>query len=184
MSAMRRFIAVVVFPILISSCSGDLYEQERKTQAINNVTPSFSAGAITLHVSSDPQLNAWDDISNSCSLLILQSPEKKTLQELMNNPVLIKQFFSSVGKADGILKVDKYTAMPGQELSLHIDRSEGTKYVGIIAGYYPFPGKQHMSLLEIPVEITEDGWWNKTWHASLTHLVKKIYLGKESIKVI
>ncbi len=48
----------------------------------------------------------------------------------MNNPALIKQFFSGSGKADGILKVDKYIAMPGQEITLHIDRSEGAKYVG------------------------------------------------------
>ncbi|EEC7796050.1 type VI secretion lipoprotein TssJ, partial [Escherichia coli] len=63
------------------------------------------------------------------------------------------------------------------------DRSEGAKYVGIIAGYYPFPGKQHMVLLDIPVNVIEDGWWNKSLHASLSPLFKKISMGKESISI-
>ncbi|HBH9906738.1 TPA: type VI secretion lipoprotein TssJ, partial [Escherichia coli] len=87
------------------------------------------------------------------------------------------------GKADGILKVDKYIAMPGQEITLHIDRSEGAKYVGIIAGYYPFPGKQHMLLLDIPVDVVEDGWWTKSLHVSLSQLSEKISMGKESISI-
>ncbi|EEW0635149.1 hypothetical protein EEQ68_24495 [Escherichia coli] len=114
--------------------------------------------------------------------MFLQASDKKSLQDLMNNQLLIKQFFSGVGKADGILKVDKYIAMPGQNITLHIDRSEGAKYVGVIAGYYPFPGKQHMMLLDIPVDVVEDGWWNKSLHTSLSPLFKKIFLGKESIK--
>ncbi|ELK1221650.1 type VI secretion lipoprotein TssJ, partial [Escherichia coli] len=90
--------------------------------------------------------------------------------------------FIGVGKADGILKIDKYIAMPGQDITLHLDRSEGAKYVGIIAGYYPFPGKQHMLLLDIPVDVTEQGWWKKSLHTSLSPLFKKISMGKESIK--
>lgn len=101
----------------------------------------------------------------------------------MNNPVLIKQFFSGSGKADGILKVDKYIAMPGQDITLHIDRNEGAKYVGVIAGYYPFPGKQHMLLLDIPVDVVEEGWWNKSLHALLSPLSANILMGKETISI-
>ena len=184
MTMISRLIPGIIFPFLISSCSTELFELEKRRLAVDNVTASFDAGAITLRISPDAQLNVWDDISNSCSLLLFQSADKKTLQDLMSNPIIIKQFFSGMGKADGILKVDKYTVMPGQELTLHVDRSEGAKYVSIIAGYYPYPGKQHMLLFDIPVEITEEGLWNKTLNASLAPLVKEIYLGKESIRSI
>ncbi|EEW0912170.1 TPA: type VI secretion lipoprotein TssJ [Escherichia coli] len=182
MTSKYLLLIAIALPFFISSCS-DKYSEQDKMQVINNVDTPFGAGLITFQISPDTQLNSLNDISNSCTLLFLQASGKKTLQDLMNNPVLIKQFFSGAGKIDGILKVDKYVAMPGQETTLHIDRSEGAKYVGIIAGYYPFPGKQHMVLLDIPVNVIEDGWWNKSLHASLSPLFKKISMGKESISI-
>ncbi|EIU5772674.1 TPA: type VI secretion lipoprotein TssJ [Salmonella enterica] len=175
-------LIAIVFPFFITACS-DKYSEQDKMQSINNVDAPFGAGLLTFQISPDAQLNSLNELSNSCALLFLQASGKKTLQDLMNNPVLIKQFFSGGGKADGILKVDKYIAMPGQEITLHIDRSEGAKYVGIIAGYYPFPGKQHMLLLDIPVDVVEEGWWNKSIHTSLSPLFKKISMGKESISI-
>ena len=175
-------LAVMVFPFFITACS-DKYSEQDRVQAINNADAPFGAGLLTFQISSDTQLNSLNEISNSCALLFLQSSGKKTLLDLMNNPALIKQFFSGSGKADGILKVDKYIAMPGQEITLHIDRSEGAKYVGVIAGYYPFPGKEHMLLLDIPVDVVENGWWKKSLHASLSPLSEKISMGKESISI-
>ena len=157
MTVKELLLITMVLPFFITACS-DKYSEQDKIQAINNVDTPFGAGMLTFQISPDTQLNSLNEISNSCALLFLQSSGKKTLQDLMNNPALIKQFFSGSGKADGILKVDKYIAMPGQEITLHIDRSEGAKYVGVIAGYYPFPGKQHMLLLDIPVDVVEEGW--------------------------
>lgn len=174
-------LIAIMLTFFITACS-DTYSEQDKIQAIKNVDAPFGAGMLTFHISPDRELNSLNEISNSCALLFLQASSKQALQDLMNNPVLIKHFFSGAGKADGILKIDKYIAMPGQEITLHIDRSEGAKYVGIIAGYYPFPGKQHMLLLDIPVDVVEDGLLNKSLHASMSPLFKKIYLGKESIK--
>lgn len=182
MTIKDMILITIVLPFFITACS-DKYSEQDKIQAINNVDAPFGAGLLTFQISPDIQLNSLNEISNSCALLFLQASGKKTLQDFMNNPVLIKQFFSGSGKADGILKVDKYIAMPGQEITLHIDRSEGAKYVGIIAGYYPFPGKQHMLLFDIPVDVVEKGWWNKSLHASLSPLFKKISMGKESIGI-
>ncbi|HEE9632354.1 TPA: type VI secretion lipoprotein TssJ [Escherichia coli] len=182
MTVKELLLITIVLPFFITACS-DNYSEQDKMQAINNVDTPFGAGMITFQISPDTQLNSLNEISNSCALLFLQSSEKKTLQDLMNNPVLIKQFFSGSGKADGILKVDKYIAMPGQDITLHIDRNEGAKYVGVIAGYYPFPGKQHMLLLDIPVEVVEEGWWNKSLHALLSPLSANILMGKETISM-
>lgn len=102
----------------------------------------------------------------------------------MDNPAMIKQLFHGAGSHDGILKIDRYVAMPGQSATLHIDRSENTKYLGIIAGYYPFPTKQHMLLLDIPVEVTKKGWWRGKWTAALATLDAKIILGQEAIRQV
>ncbi len=39
-----------------------------------------------------------------------------------------------------------------------------------------------MVLLDIPVNVSEIGWWNKSLHA-LAVLFKKISMGKESISI-
>ncbi len=109
MTSKYLLLIAIALPF-ISSCS-DKYSEQEKMQVINNVDTPFGAGLITFQISPDTQLNSLNDISNSCTLLFLQASGKKTLQDLMNNPVLIKQFFSGAGKIDGILKVDKYVAM-------------------------------------------------------------------------
>ena len=182
MTVKDLLLITIVLPFFITACS-DKYSEQDKMQAINNVDASFGAGLLTFQISTDTQLNSLNELPNSCALLFLQASGKRILQDLMSNPVLIKQFFSGYGKSDGILKIDKYIAMPGQEITLHIDRSEGAKYVGVIAGYYPFPGKQHMLLLDIPVDVVEEGWWKKSLHASLSPLYEKISMGKESISI-
>ncbi|MBE0719154.1 type VI secretion protein, partial [Escherichia coli] len=60
-------------------------------------------------------------IANSSVMLILQANEKGILENVMNNPVIIKQMFDGAGSFDGILKIDRYVAMPGQNTTLHID---------------------------------------------------------------
>ena len=117
MTVKELLLITIVVPFFITACS-DKYSEQDKIQAIKNVDTPFGAGMLTFQISSDTQLNSLNEISNSCAILFLQASGKKILQDLMNNPVLIKQFFSGSGKADGILKVDKYIAMPGQDLSL------------------------------------------------------------------
>ncbi len=165
-------------------CTSKVNSEEEIEKAINNMAMPFSSNAISLHIIPSAKLNAWNDIANSSTVLILQANEKSILQNVMNNPVLIKQMFDGAGSFDGILKIDRYVAMPGQNTTLHIDRSEKSRYVSIIAGYYPFPTKQHMLLVDIPVTVTKQGWWHKKWNAVLSPLEIKILMQQEKIQKI
>jgi hypothetical protein len=180
----RSFFLSAFICIFLGGCTSGKTSEEERAEAINEVAMPFSSGAISLHIMPGEKLNSWNDIPNSCSLLIVQAEKKITLQSLMDNPAMIKQLFHGAGSFDGILKIDRYVAMPGQSATLHIDRSENTRYLGIIAGYYPFPTKQHMLLLDIPVEVTKQGWWREKWTAALATLDAKIILGQEAIRQV
>ncbi len=175
-------LMIVIFSI--TSCSTNAKNNPDREKAISEVKSVFSPAAITLQVTADSGLNAWNDISNSCTLLIIQSADKQSLQNIMSDVSLIKRLYNNGGTSEGILKLDKYTAMPGLKSTIHIDRSERTRYVGVIAGYFPFPGSQHMLTFDIPVKVSAEGWFNKTWSASLAPLNKNIFLGKDSVKSI
>lgn len=166
---------------LLCGCAQDSYFAATEQQAIKQVTAPYAQGAITLDIRTDPDLNALHDIANSCTLLVIQAQQASTLNKLLSNPFALKKLFSAAGAQDEILKVDRYAAMPGQRTTLHIDRSENTRYLAIVAGYYPFPQKQHMALVAIPVTTNASGWWRKSWQAQLSPVTLQVHLGSSSI---
>ncbi|MCK2178013.1 type VI secretion lipoprotein TssJ [Enterobacter asburiae] len=173
------FISIIM---VLTGCSLDV-EQAASTeqQAVNEVKAPYAQAAITVNITATPDLNSLDDIANSCSLLIIQSQKLNPLNNILNNPAQLKSLFSGGSSEDEILKVDRYPVMPSQRISLHIDRTENTHYVAVVAGYYPFPKKQHMTIVRIPVTTTSKGFWNKKWYAEMENLAININLGSQSI---
>lgn len=166
---------------LLNGCAVDPGAITSEKQAIAQVAAPFSQGAIALDIQTDPDLNALQGIANSCTLLVVQAQKASTLNKLLSSPFALKNLFSAAGAQDDILKVDRYPAMPGQITTLHIDRSENSRYIAIVAGYYPFPQKQHMALVAIPVTTKNTGRWHPAWSAQLAPLSLKIRLGSNSI---
>nr|WP_244212752.1 type VI secretion lipoprotein TssJ [Rahnella woolbedingensis] len=175
---------LLIMSMTLYGCSSGKADNSSRQAAREQVTAPFAPGAITLNLTAEPGLNAWNDIANSCTVLIIQAQNASTLNKLMSSPLQLKNLFSGAGTEDGILKVDRYPAMPGQQTTLHIDRSENTRQIAIVAGYYPFPKKQHMALIAIPVSTRSEGWLTKEWFAELTPLSLDIKLGSQSITQI
>ncbi|MFT2793421.1 type VI secretion lipoprotein TssJ [Serratia sp. T13T92] len=152
-----------------------------ESQTITQVEAPFSAGAIILNVKAEPGLNTWNWMANSCTLLVIQAQNASSLNTLLSSPTQLKNLFGGAVAIEGLLKVDRYVAMPGQYTTLHIDRSENTRQVAIVAGYYPFPRKQHMALFAIPITTARQGWWWPERESTLAPLTIDITLGSNSI---
>jgi type VI secretion system VasD/TssJ family lipoprotein len=180
--ALSTALLLLATGTLLGGCSGEQASTvSAEQQAIDQVAAPFSQGAITLNITAEPGLNGWNEIANSCTVLVIQAQKASSLNKVLSNPAQLKNLFSGAGAEDDILKVDRYAAMPGQQITLHIDRSENTRKVAILAGYYPFPKKQHMAIVSIPVSVTSSGWWTKKWSAELSPLNLDITLGSQSI---
>lgn len=183
MNVVRQSVVLFVTGVLLSGCPGYQGSQtvSVKQQAVDQMIAPFAQGAITLNITAEPGLNSWNEIANSCTVLVIQAQKASSLNKILSNPAQLKSLFSGAGAEDDILKVDRYPAMPGQRTTLHIDRSENTREVAIVAGYYPFPKKQHMAIVSVPVTLNSTGWWNKIWTASLSPLTLNVTLGSQSI---
>lgn len=177
----KHTLIIAFCAALLSGCAEENPAPATKQQAIDQVVAPFAQGAITLAIQTDPDLNAVHGIANSCTLLVIQAQQANTLSKLLSNPFALKSLFSAAGAQDEILKVDRYAAMPGQRTTLHIDRSENTRYLAVVAGYYPFPQKQHMALIRIPVTTESSGWWTPRWHAQLAPVTLSLHLGSNSM---
>lgn len=183
MNVVRQSVVLFVTGVLLSGCPGYQGSQtvSVKQQAVDQMIAPFAQGAITVNITAEPGLNSWNEIANSCTVLVIQAQKASSLNKILSNPAQLKSLFSGAGAEDDILKVDRYPAMPGQRTTLHIDRSENTREVAIVAGYYPFPKKQHMAIVSVPVTLNSTGWWNKIWTASLSPLTLNVTLGSQSI---
>lgn len=175
-----RLLFISSFMVLDGCLLDVAYTASTKQQAINEVKAPYMQAAITVNISATPDLNALDDIANSCSLLVIQAEKPSVLDKILNNPSQLKTLFSGSSE-DEILKIDRYSVMPSQQTTLHIDRTENTRYIAIVAGYYPFPKKQHMSIVRIPVTTSSKGLWTKSWYAEMAPLIINISLGSQSI---
>lgn len=178
------FITGTLFAMyLLTGCAGKNPEQDPKALALAAIASPFEGGAITLHLTGTPDLNTVDGIPDSCTVLILQGKTADDLDSVFSDPGKVKALFSGSGNdgSGGLLQVDRYTVMPGQISVLHLDRVMYTRYVGIIAGYYPFPGKAHRIRYAIPVKLDQSGWLWPVWTARLRHLEIDMTLGKDSI---
>lgn len=175
---------IMFWPVLLictlAGCADGKSEESTKQQAINQVAAPFAEAAITLNIIANPGMNSWNNLANSCTILIVQSRQVDTLNKLVSSPAMLRALFSGSGATENILRVDRYAVMPGQQTTLHLDRNENVRHVAIIAGYYPFPKKQDMTLYAIPVETTESGWLQKEWHAELMPLEIDITLGSQA----
>lgn len=163
---------------LLSGCADSVKQQKL---AIEQVRAPFAASAITINLIAQPQLNMWKFLPNSCTVLVIQAENNAALIKITEDPVQLKSLFNGAGSVVEILQVDRYTVMPGQQNTLHIDRAEKTRNIAFVAGYYPFPTKNDMAYYPIPVVTDSYGWFSKQWLATLMPLNIEITLGANSL---
>lgn len=178
---MHKFsVLILLLPFVISGCSSPSENEQRK-QAIESAQAVYANGAIQLKLKAEPMLNAFNDTANSCTVVIVQSKQRAQLDKLLNNPTLLRTVFNGNGVSEGLLQIDSYTMMPGQTVALHIDRVEESRYIAVIAGYYPAPDKNHTRVYSLPLSVTQQGWFNKSWTAQYVPARIALTLGRNAI---
>lgn len=166
--------------LVISGCSSPAKNEQRQ-QAIDAARAIYANNAIRLEIISEPQMNAFNDLANSVTVIIAQVQSREQLDKLMANPVLLRSLFSGTGVTEGLLQLDSYVMMPGQSVSLHIDRVEQAHYVAVIAGYYPAPDPTHSRIYPFPISLTQEGQWHKRWLAEYIPVRISLTLGRQTI---
>jgi len=179
MNTLRGRLCLLLTILMLNGCSAT--DNTARDQAVENVSAPFAAGAITVQLRAEPGLNTVNSMPNSCMVLLLQAKDKTILDKVLSNPGVLKSLFSGAGSEGDLLQVDRYPMMPGQMNTMHVDRAMNTRSVALVAGYYPFPTKQHMTTVDIPIESYSTGWWSPQWFASLTPLTLTVTLGSDSI---
>lgn len=175
MKSMTYVLLIFIFGM--TGCA----DKNDEGKGLTHISAPYAPGAISINIQATPGLNSWKNVANSCTTLIIQSERIDLLKDLLSDRIRLEKIFQGMGTDEAILKTDRYVALPGQQTTLHIDRSADTRVVAIVAGYYPFPQSHHIRTVTIPWEINYHGWFRKKSFAELTQLDLNMILGEQSI---
>lgn len=120
------------------------------TQKPVETRPAYQRESISLRLKADSQLNLYAGTSHALHLCVYQ----------LGNPNPFNQFSEDMGGISKLMNCERFDAgvalatrivvQPGDTLNVPIDRAEGARFVGIVAGYYSLNKQHSIRLYELP----------------------------------
>lgn len=104
--------------------------------ASTNRIPGYARNAIQIYLKSSPDLNKYDNRSHTLLLCVYQLSDPNTFNQKIDEDEGISELLECSRFDASVTNTKRLIINPGQEISENLDRYEGTKYVGIVAGYY------------------------------------------------
>jgi type VI secretion system VasD/TssJ family lipoprotein len=146
--------------------------------------PTYTQNFITVHLKADSQLNLYDGSAHALHVCIYQLSDPNAFNLLSEDEMGIAKLMSCdraevVTTIQGVAIAKRYVLQPGDDRTYTLDRAEGAKYVGIVAGYYMLQKRNAVQLYSIPV-VQE----KKNGMTVITQkpLKLQIYLGPQSLE--
>ena len=110
----------------------------------------YEERAIKLTIKADSRLNLAMDKAHSLVLSVLQLKDEESFNNLRQSPEGLTKLIENPEDDPNILRWKKIVVQPGDFKTLYVDRAEGARSVGFVAGYYHLePGKVER-VFEIP----------------------------------
>ncbi len=122
----------------------------------------YEKDAIRIHLQADPLLNWSAETKHTLMLCVYQLRDPNVFYQLTGDRDGLTTLLEC-GLFDGSVTGSKrFFVNPEQESTLVLDRSEGSKYVAILAGYFLREKERISRILEIPVLVEKKGWIKRT----------------------
>ena len=147
--------------------------------------PPYQAEAIRVRVQTDPELNMYDNKPHTIVLCIYQMRDPNAFNQLRQEEgglytlLECKRFDPSVTLTRKVVDLQ-----PDSTAEFILDRAEGTRYVGMVAGYFNMIPENMTTLYRIPVSRQEVGTFSKTVVYTAEPLDASIYLGPSRLRQV
>ncbi len=142
----------------------------------------FQQAAIKVSLTADPSLNLFDETPHTLFMCIYQLSDPNAFNVFIQNSKGISDLLACNRFDPSAVSFKRVIVQPGSEQDLIMDRAEGAKYVGIVAGYFALYKESSVRLLDIPVVVETKGFIRKTKTKKPGKLAVKLYLGPQGIK--
>jgi predicted component of type VI protein secretion system len=183
LSRVIRFALVGCFLAALSGCAwlnstlGGNTPKEAKAE----VEWPYEKDAILVDLVSDLTLNFYSNQSHTVVLGVFQLADQKAFVDLLAKPDAVMKVLVGGKTSPEVVQFDRYVVNPGKKTTLKIDRVQGAKFVGFVAGYYQLKPVQAARLFRIPLNIETSGVVTTTYKAEPAILALRLFLGTDRI---
>ena len=161
----------------VNSMLGGNSQKEAKAE----IDWAYAKEGIWLQLASDAQLNIYDNESHTLVLGIYQLSETQSFYKLLADKPQISKDLLTGQTGKQVVQFDRYVLAPGKATVLKLDRAQGAKFVGMIAGYYDFDAINAARLFRVPVNMQSSGMVTTTYKAEPAVLALRLVFGNNGI---
>jgi len=170
-----QFFAVVIVALFMASCAGKPLPPPQYT---------YGKDAITFHLKADPQLNLFQGSPHTLLICAYQLRDPNGFNQLSGDQDGLYKLLECNPFDGSVTYVKRLIVQPGQDVTFTLDRAEGTKYVGFVAGYSQMTNKNILRLFSVPVVVEKKGLLRITKIQKPGPLTVEILLGPQGIKEV
>ena len=161
MKAVSQLLLAMFSVVLICSCSATKWSYEKE--------------AINLHLSSDVALNKYNNRPHSLIVCAYQLKDVNAFNQLIDEKGGLERLLECNRFDSSVMYSKSLVVQPSQGLIISQSRTEDTKYLGIVAGYYASLKKENaVRIYRIPV----------SWLNNPKKLYIELHMGPEGIQEI
>lgn len=113
----------------------------------------YEEGAINLRLKSGPDVNLFEGKSHTLLLCVYQLRDPNAFNQLFDEEDGISKLLECSRFDASVMSSKRIVIQPNEETTKTLDRSEGTKYIGIVAGYFQMEKKNIMRLIQVPLSV-------------------------------
>lgn len=149
MPVVRTLIGVSTASLLFACSSKPLVKQPPEW--------SYEKDAISLHFASDPKLNLFQAQAHSLIICLYQLRDPNGFSQLIDEKDGLPKLLDCSRFDPSVTYAKRLVVQPNRNVSELLDRTEGAKFVGIVAGYYTLQKESSTRSYAIPVaELGKD----------------------------
>lgn len=144
----KKILIVSVLAISIVSCTFPLGNSQPKWE--------YEKSAIDLCIQSDPRLNHFQAKAHSLMVCIYNLRDLNGFNQMIDEKDGLSKLLECGRFDPSVTYAKRIVVQPNQSTKETMDRSEGAKYVGIVAGYYALEKGNAVRTFQIPLSFFQN----------------------------
>jgi type VI secretion system VasD/TssJ family lipoprotein len=114
----------------------------------------YAKDAIRLHLKGDPQLNLYQGSAHTLLVCVYSLRDPNAFTQLADEKEGIPKLLECGRFDPSVTHSKRFVVQPGKDVTESLDRPEGAKYVGVVAGYYDL--RKERAVRFFPIPVTEE----------------------------
>ena len=143
----------------------------------------FEPNGIRIYYAADKMLNTVEGSAHTVLLAVYQLTDANAFQKLAKYEDGIRRLLEGQQSDPSFTATQRFFVEPGESRSISLDRTENTRWLGVVAGYYNLDPSRVSRVFEIPHTVQTEGFISRTRVAKVAPLELNLVLGPESIQV-